>query len=837
MTSPTAGPPPCPDCRAPLTGAATCPSCGLRLTGPEAARLWEVDQSLLALDTQRDGLLAERGRLLAALRPGTVLAPAGITPHLNASTSAVAAPAGAGVAAPGMNWRPSGAPPARQEWTPKRVQNTLLGLGALLLTVAGIVFAAVTYDRLGAGGRAAILVALTLLAGAAVPRLKARGLDATAETVTVVTLALAALDAYGLRTLGVAESSDATVYAAGSALVLAVLSGLYAVAVPVLVARLAAVLLAHLPVPLLLVNTRASAGEWGMALAWLVAADLAVWVLHERHPSGLRDVQLTVLAAGSVTATLATLFSCFGAFHFGHEGVGQLALGLLAVLAAAAALVAGPGVARVFLTAVPAPLIALAAFAMAEHRLTGAQEPLVAAAVGLVAMQVAGLLPRSWRPGPVIGALVVIGAALASQLEAVAQAVALPLSWLDRPWELPAGTPARLALGPDGPWDGTVVTLLVLLCAAVVTAGAGLALHRLELAVLPTAALLVVAAVVLPLGLATSYSLALVLLLGCATGLLTTGVTVARADVSWGALGAGTAIGLLVVGWSLADQDATLLVLSVVTFLFAGVAMRRAEAAGLAALAAGGLLAAAGAANDLATDQVGGLLLIAPAVLVGLTFVLHGTRRIAVEAAAGLLAVVAIGLTVDDPGWLSWSLALTGLIALVDAPHADRRMVAAAGGLLLSASSWVRLADAGVEAPEPYVVPLGLVALVLGWLRVRRAPATRSFAAYGPGLSLLLLPSLVASFDDETLTRPLLLGGVALGVLLVGAQQRLQAPLVIGGGVLAVDALQLLAPYAAALPRWLTLGAAGLLLVGVGATYEQRRRDVASLRKRFDALA
>jgi hypothetical protein len=257
----------------------------------------------------------------------------------------------------------------------------------------------------------------------------------------------------------------------------------------------------------------------------------------------------------------------------------------------------------------------------------------------------------------------------------------------------------------------------------------------------------------------------------------------------------------------------------------------------MAALAAGALLAAGGAARELATDQVGGLLLLAPAVLVALTFALVGVRRLAVEVAAAILATTAVVLTTDDAGWLSWSLALAGLIALADALHPDRRMVAAAGGLLLSASSWVRLADAGVVAPEPYVVPLGLVALALGWLRVRQVPATRSLAAYGPGLTLLLVPSLLASLDDETLTRPLLLGAAALVVLLLGAQQRLQAPLVIGGAVLAVDALQLLAPYAAALPRWLTLGAAGLLLVTVGATYEQRRRDVTRLRQRFDALA
>ena len=97
--------------------------------------------------------------------------------------------------------------------------------------------------------------------------------------------------------------------------------------------------------------------------------------------------------------------------------------------------------------------------------------------------------------------------------------------------------------------------------------------------------------------------------------------------------------------------------------------------------------------------------------------------------------------------------------------------------------------------------------------------------------------SLVTSLDDTDLTRPLLLALAALGVLLLGARTGLQAPLAVGGGVLAVDALQLLAPYAAALPRWMSLGVAGVLLVVVGATYEQRRREVARLRDRYDALA
>jgi hypothetical protein len=88
--------------------------------------------------------------------------------------------------------------------------------------------------------------------------------------------------------------------------------------------------------------------------------------------------------------------------------------------------------------------------------------------------------------------------------------------------------------------------------------------------------------------------------------------------------------------------------------------------------------------------------------------------------------------------------------------------------------------------------------------------------------------------------RPLLLGLTALAVLLVGVVRRLQAPLVIGGVVLAVDALVQLSPYLAdvyaAVPRWTWIGASGLLLLGLGATYEARVRDVRLLHERISAF-
>jgi hypothetical protein len=155
--------------------------------------------------------------------------------------------------------------------------------------------------------------------------------------------------------------------------------------------------------------------------------------------------------------------------------------------------------------------------------------------------------------------------------------------------------------------------------------------------------------------------------------------------------------------------------------------------------------------------------------------------------------------------------------------------------VLFVLATWVRLADSGVETPEAYTLPVTVLALGVGLLRRRRDPGASSWVAYGPGLSATLLPSLVAAWGDAHWQRPLLLGIAALLVTLVGARQRLQALLVLGGGVLALDTLHELEPYVVqvvdALPRWAPPALAGLLLLAIGATYEQRLRDARRLRR------
>ena len=208
---------------------------------------------------------------------------------------------------------------------------------------------------------------------------------------------------------------------------------------------------------------------------------------------------------------------------------------------------------------------------------------------------------------------------------------------------------------------------------------------------------------------------------------------------------------------------------------------------------------------------------------------------VSVEVTGAAAALLAIGLTAADPPMLALVLALCGVIAAGTAVRADRRPVGYAAAALFVLATWVRLASWDVGSPEAYTLPVTVPALLVGVLRRRKDTRVSSWTAYGPGISVTLVPSLLAAWGDAHWLRPLLLGAAALAVTLVGARHRLQAPLVLGGTVLTLDALHELAPYiaqvAGALPRWAPPALAGLLLLALGATYEQRIRDARRVRE------
>ncbi|MGW4631042.1 SCO7613 C-terminal domain-containing membrane protein [Streptomyces rubiginosohelvolus] len=307
------------------------------------------------------------------------------------------------------------------------------------------------------------------------------------------------------------------------------------------------------------------------------------------------------------------------------------------------------------------------------------------------------------------------------------------------------------------------------------------------------------------------------------------------------ALAGAVSAGLL----SLASDGASYAVFGALTALFAGASVRAGAGVeravfAVAATVGGTVLSGfAGRSLGLAPHEAAPLVLLVPALTV-----LFGARlrrnpvALPVELTGAVGALVAVGLAVPDAPFLALVLALCGVLAAGAAVRPERRPVAGyLAAALFVLATWVRLAASEVSFPEAYTLPVTVPALVVGFLRRRKDPEASSWTAYGPGLAATLLPSLAVAWTDPDWQRPLLLGVAALVITLLGARYRLQALLLLGGAVLALDGLHELAPYvvqvAGALPRWLPPALAGLLLLVVGATYEQRLRDARRLK---DAL-
>jgi hypothetical protein len=207
---------------------------------------------------------------------------------------------------------------------------------------------------------------------------------------------------------------------------------------------------------------------------------------------------------------------------------------------------------------------------------------------------------------------------------------------------------------------------------------------------------------------------------------------------------------------------------------------------------------------------------------------------LAIEVGGWAAAVVAAAAGLGGPEHASVVLLVTGTLCLCVALRPGRRLLLWLGLAQGEAALCAWLAYAGVHAPEPYTAPAAAVLIGAGWLRSRRGPQVSSWTTYGPGLALLLLPSLVAVWLLPGWVRPLVLGVVAAGIALAGGHARLLAPLLLGGAVAIMDAGHELAPavrqLAGLAPRWVPIAVMGVVLLAVGASYEARLRDLGRLR-------
>lgn len=805
-------------------GATSCPACGLSLEGPTAERLFVTL-------SQADRLLAE----LRALQPVGAMAGSAPTPP------------------PVM---PSG-PAAPLPPGPKRglgaasVPRILLGLGALCLLVAALVFLAVAWSALGVAGRTAILLGFTGLTGLLAAWAARRSLRATAEALSLVALGFLAFDLFGARDSGWFGDIGTGPFFVLLGIVLIAAGAASALAVR----RTAAGALVGAQVVAALGLLAAVGGLVGSTWPSDSAALTAAVLLGGLLALAAYAVRLLPLLTGAAAVTAITwLLLAVSSLEraLEHPTAGRL-WGDLEVwpLLASAALVGALALVRL----VP-PLGRAAAVAVAEVVLAvavlipfGQEGPTVLSLAVLGALAVAAALAW-WAPAPWTYGLsvsVALGglfqAALAVSLTGAAatrMADAGALLWA-------GSTDGRFP--PLRVFDDVLPAPWLLPLAAIALIGAGVTLSRSvptldrSLAAVADLPLLVAVTLAAGVGAVALYpvpvAVVLALLAGCAVGLAVLALRTGAVT----ALGAAAAFLFLGVTVGLYADTLTLgvllvaLALTSVSYLRWASAEASAAAGFLLSLTAGGLSwtvgSVAGAPGT--WTALAGVLVLCALVLagpyvderLGLTGVQLTRPSLELGALIAAAALAAAGIEVAaDPTEATWTavyLTVVGAAASAMALlRADRRAVAWLGGALLAAASWVRLWDVGVETPEAYTLPSAVVLAVIGVLKLRRNPGESTMAALSPALALGLVPSLVWVLWDPVTVRSLLLGGGCLALMLVGLRLKWTAPVVFAATVGALLILRHTTPVAQAAPRWALIGGAGALLVWTGVTWERR---------------
>lgn len=357
-----------------------------------AEELRLLDTELRQLDARRTFLLARRAWLVNALYSRT-------PPHTPA---------------------PVGPPVRRPEATAPGVQNVLLILGGILLTVAAIAFTLVSWGHMGIAGRSMVLGAATLAALGAPVALLRHSLRSTAEAVAALGLALTVLDAYALHEVAF-TTADGTGYAAAAAAVLAMAWAAYGMALGALAPTAA--------------EKQGSRAVTGDTESHSAAGKSTPW------PAVARTPLLLPLPLALIAAQLPLLLWCFAA----RVGLETCTAVLLVTAAADTALALRARVEPVRIVAMVGAFGAGAWGVLAAGWLSwAATGPSAAArAAALLALAFAIALTTAWRsPKPVLS----LGTALTAGLLAVAALGGMARSVLPDEWTIPAHLLCGVAL-------------------------------------------------------------------------------------------------------------------------------------------------------------------------------------------------------------------------------------------------------------------------------------------------------------------------------------------------------------------------------------------------------
>jgi hypothetical protein len=792
--------------------------------------------------------MVQADRLIARLRAAPAAAPAAVSPRMPPTT--------AGPAAPTVPLAPPVVPPPRS-LPSASVPVVLLSLGALCLLVAAIVFVAVAWGSLGLGAKTTILLAVTALFAGGAAAATRRTLRFAAETLWLVVAGLVAVDltaAYGADLLGLARIGDRSAVAlVGACLLgLAVAAGAWATTTPlrrlhglVVVAGIGTVLLA---------GAEAWTSEHNpAAVAISVPVIAAVALGIDRVSGGLLRTTAVVVGAAAPVSWLVLVglgldrMATTATDRIWWSELRGWPLLVAAVLAAVPAALPAVPVSR---TAgrVPFPARAVAACgSLVTLALFGAgpnsgptADLLTWAVVSAALAGISTVAPRTWAwPA----------AALTSLALLVWTAIALvrPLDVITRLPATASADDSRLGLhlppAGDGPAPWTAIVCVLVVGAA----AAGLLRH------LPSA----------PGREAAGRALIALgpgaLALGATTGLVETEPTLLVAVLAW----AGTLAISGAMAVTVRHHDGPLTASLVFLAYLVVVGLRLAMASHLlaAALATALALVLAAAYWRAGRTLLRGILLpvlAASAVLLtgfaathwpyladgrgdaaGLSLVGVGAAalllarpvgrgepsRVSLEVAGLAAGLVATAFPVERTTVAMVLTILGTAVAVVAILYRDRDEASWIGVVLLGLATAIRVVE-DVQAPELYTLPAAALLIGAGWWRLGADPAVGSTRALSSGLTLALLPSLLLALDEPVSLRGAIVAAGGLVALTVGLARLWAAPFAAGALTVALLAVRHLGPVVEGLPRWISLGAVGLLLLLVGVTWEQRRRDV-----------
>jgi hypothetical protein len=630
----------CPSCGARLAGP-RCGACGVDLSGPAAGRLWDLSVRAARLLDQREQILVDL-RQVALPTPGPTAGPATV-PAPPQVVPAPALPTLPAPPAPPAPPRPT-APPTSARPAPAggpNVHGLLVGLGALLLSVAAVGFLIFSWRVLPLGGRAAIIGGCTVAVLALATWLRPR-LPETGEAVGALGAVLVVADAWAIRRTGLfgADQGPALGYAAAAAAVCAALLGAWAVVGRVRAGSVAASILAPVAVVLAGAQLATEAASAAPLAAGLVAA-AALAAARRPLPADWRLERVVLRVAAAVALALAALVAV-PSLGLGHATAAAL-LAAAALTAAAQAFADAPVAALDRAWSRTAGVLAAAAAVPAGRAVAdaaGLDEPwlvaLVPAGAALVLAAVGAWAAAAGRTAPrpadvTAGAAAVLAlATLPAAFSAIA-VVARAAALATRPWatdpaaaigtaggDLAPGLARDLGTTSGPAWAAAVLGLLACgvaaaVAAALVRPGTARTSDALRVTAAVAAALALLTA---PLAPSLAVAASVVLLVAVAVALGVAGYRLrARASGSWLTGGAAaTTLLAVAVAWATQPLSVPVTLLAAAAALLARRAVAGVEArAGLTALATGSAVVVAGAVAGLAGRPIADRLAVAGA--------------------------------------------------------------------------------------------------------------------------------------------------------------------------------------------------------------------------------